>query len=202
MNYPSIAFSESARKIQERAGSRANYARMEKNRPSEGLTENEIEFISQRDSFYMATVNENGFPYIQFRGGPKGFLKVLDENKIGFVDFKGNMQFISVGNLATNNKVGLILLDYPTKTRLKLFAEAEVVELKDNPELFNRLTIKDYSFRPERMLILHVKAYDWNCQQHITPRYTLEEIEEAFESQHQYIATLEEEVKMLKSKIQ
>jgi len=202
MNYPSIAFSEAAKKIQEKAGSRANYARMEKNRPSENLGDNEIEFISDRDSFYMATVGENGFPYIQFRGGPKGFLKVLDEKRIAFLDFRGNMQYISVGNLATNSKVALILLDYPAKARLKIFAEAEIVELKDNPELYKRLASQDYQARPERIMILHVKAFDWNCPQHITPRYTLEEIAEAFESQHQYIAALEEEIKILKSKIQ
>jgi predicted pyridoxine 5'-phosphate oxidase superfamily flavin-nucleotide-binding protein len=180
MNYSSIAFSEAAKKLQEKSGSRSSYARMEQQRYTEGLTENEITFISERDSFYMATVAENGFPYIQFRGGPKGFLKVLDNKRLGFIDFRGNMQYISVGNLATNNKVSLILLDYPTKTRLKIFAEAEIVELKNDPALFNLLNLENYKFRPERMMVLHVKAYDWNCPQHITPRYTMEEITEAF----------------------
>ena len=198
MNYSTIAFSEAAKKLQEKAGSRANYARMDSQRNAETLTESELEFISQRDSFYMATVGENGFPYIQFRGGPKGFLKVLDEKRLGFIDFRGNMQFISMGNLKTNNKVALILLDYPTRTRLKIFAEAEVVELKDNPELFGKLNLSEYSFRPERMLVLNVKAFNWNCPQHITPRYTVEEIQEAFEMQHDYIGKLEDEIKKLK----
>ena len=180
MNYSAIAFSEAAKKLQENSGSRSSYARMEQQRYTEGMTENEASFIIERDSFYMATVGENGFPYIQFRGGPKGFLKVLDNKRLGFIDFRGNMQYISIGNLATNNKVALILLDYPTKTRLKIFAEAEVVELKNDPSLFNQLNLENYKFRPERMMVLHVKAYDWNCPQHITPRYTMEEITEAF----------------------
>ncbi len=201
MNYSTIAFSEAAKKIQEKSGSRANYARMEKQDQNDVLTDSEIEFIALRDSFYMATVGENGFPYLQFRGGPKGFLKVLDSKRLAFIDFRGNLQFISIGNLATNNKVAIILLDYPAKARLKIFAEAEVVELKDNPELFDKLNLQDYKFRPERMLVLNIKAYNWNCPQHITPRYTMEEIEEAFEAQHSHIAALEAEIKLLKSRI-
>lgn len=183
MNYSTIAFTEAVKALQAKAGSRVNYARMEKRSHTDGLTESETDFISQRDGFYMATVGENGFPYIQFRGGPKGFLKVLDEKRLGFLDFRGNMQYVSVGNLATNNKVALILLDYPARARLKLFAEAEIVELKDDPALFDLLNLEGYKFRPERMMILHVKAYDWNCPQHITPRYTAEEIEEVFSAQ-------------------
>jgi predicted pyridoxine 5'-phosphate oxidase superfamily flavin-nucleotide-binding protein len=197
MNYSTLAFSNAAKRIQEKAGSRTNYARMEKQSHTDGLSENENDFISQRDGFYMSTIGENGFPYIQFRGGPKGFLKVLDETRLGFIDFRGNMQYISVGNLATNNKVALILMDYPNRTRLKIYAEAEVVELKDNPELFNMLNPSDYKFRPERMIVLNVKAYDWNCPQHITPRYSMEEIEEAFSSQVNYIKKLEEEINVL-----
>ncbi len=199
MNYSTLAFSEAAKKIQEKAGSRMNYARMEKQSYTDGLSENENEFISQRDSFYMSTIGENGFPYIQFRGGPKGFLKVLDKTRLGFIDFRGNRQYVSVGNLVTNNKVALILLDYPTRTRLKIYAEAEIVELKDHPKLFDSLNLTDYKFTPERMMVLHVKAYDWNCPQHITPRYTMEEIAEAFSSQLNHIARLEEEIKILKS---
>ncbi len=200
MNYATLAFSEASKKLQEKSGSRANYARMDKQGDNDVLSENEIEFISQRDSFYMATVGENGFPYIQFRGGPNGFLKVLDEKRLGFIDFRGNMQYISVGNLSTNNKVALILMDYPAKARLKIYAEAEVVELKDNPDLFMMLNLEDYTFRPERMMVLHVKAFNWNCPQHITPRFTEKEIQEAFASQTEYIVKLEEEVRSLRSK--
>ncbi|CAN5506304.1 pyridoxamine 5'-phosphate oxidase family protein [soil metagenome] len=199
MSYASIAFSEAAKKIQEKAGSRASYARMEKQDLTDSLTGNEVEFISQRDGFYMATVGKNGFPYIQFRGGPKGFLKVLDDRRLGFIDFRGNMQYISVGNLSTNNKVALFLMDYTTKTRLKIYAEAEVVEVKDNASLFNQLNLADYQFKPERMLVLSVKAYNWNCPQHIIPRFTLDEIKQVFEEQQEHIAQLEAEIKALKA---
>ncbi len=199
-NFAAIAFSPAVKEMQEKLGSRASYARMEKNTWLDGLTENESAFISQRDSFYMASIGENGFPYIQHRGGPKGFLKVLDAKRLGFIDFKGNMQFITVGNLVTNNNVALILVDYPAKARLKIYARAEIVELADNPDLHNVLDLSDYKFRPERMMILHVEAYDWNCPQHIVPRYTLEEIEAAMAPQRDLIAKLETEIKLLKSK--
>ena len=166
----------------------------------DGLTENEEDFIVQRDSFYMASIGENGFPYIQHRGGPKGFLKVLDAKRLGFIDFKGNMQFITVGNLVTNNNVALILVDYPAKARLKIYARAEIVELADNPDLYNVLDLSDYKFRPERMMVLHIEAYDWNCPQHIVPRYTIQEIEAAMAPQWDLIAKLEAEIKLLKSK--
>ncbi|MEO5976188.1 MAG: pyridoxamine 5'-phosphate oxidase family protein [Chryseolinea sp.] len=182
MNYSTLAFSDAAKKIQEKAGSRVNYARMEKQQ-KDGLSKNEVAFISERDSFYMATVGENGFPYIQFRGGPKGFLKVLDETTLGFIDFRGNMQYITAGNLTTNNKASLILMDYAARARLKIFAEVEMVELRNKPDLFTKLDLQHHKFHAERMMVLHIKGYDWNCPQHITPRYTMEEIEEAFSSQ-------------------
>lgn len=199
MNYSTLAFSDAAKQLQEKAGSRSSYARTDKQAHDDVLTDNEIEFISSRDGFYMSTLGENGFPYIQFRGGPKGFVKALDEKTLGFIDFKGNMQFISVGNLATNNKVALFFMDYAAKMRLKIFAEAELVELKDNPKLFTTLNLADYKFRPERMMVLHIKAFSWNCPQHITPRYTLEEIKEAYSSQADYITRLEAELKTLKA---
>jgi hypothetical protein len=201
MSYGSIAFSEASKRFQEKAGSRLSYARMENQDSFNGLTENEIEFISQRDGFYLSTLGENGFPYIQYRGGPKGFLKVLDKDRLGFVDFQGNRQFISTGNIITNPKASLFLMDYAAKARLKIFAEVELVELKDNPKLFDQLNLTDYKFRPERMMVLHVQAFNWNCPQHITPRYTLEEIQEAFESQQNQMAKMEEEIKFLKAKL-
>lgn len=182
-NFAEIAFTDAVKALQEKNGSRKSYARMEQQSYLDGLTENEMHFIMQRDSFYMASIGENGFPYIQHRGGPKGFVKVLDENRIGFIDFKGNMQFISAGNIATNNKVSLIMVDYPARARLKLYAKAEIVALKDNPGLYDVLDLGDYPFRPEQMMVLHIEAYDWNCPQHITPRYTVAEIEAAFASQ-------------------
>jgi uncharacterized protein len=201
-NFVALAFTDSVKAMQEKLGSRAGYARMERDTYVDGLTENEIDFISQRDSFYMASIGENNFPYIQHRGGPKDFVKVLDPKRIGFIDFSGNMQYISVGNIAANNNVALIMVDYPSRARLKILAKAEIVELKDDPKLYDILDSDDYKFKPERMMLLHVEAYDWNCPQHITPRYTVEDIEEAFAGQREHIAKLQEEIKVLKQKLQ
>ena len=201
MNYAEIAFSDASKRFQERYGSRASYARMERFKNPDGLTEYEMDFISHQDNFYMATNGKDGFPYIQFRGGPKGFLKVLDDKTLGFVDFGGNKQYISVGNLTTNNKVALFLLDQAAKARLKIYAEAEIIEINDNAKLFEKLELGDYKYRPERMIVLHVKAYDWNCPQHITERYTLEEISEEFLAQHEYINRLRAENESLKAKL-
>jgi predicted pyridoxine 5'-phosphate oxidase superfamily flavin-nucleotide-binding protein len=200
-NFAQIAFTDAVKKLQEKHGSRKSYERMEKFNEVDGLTDNEVSFIQNRDSFYLATIGVKEFPYIQHRGGPKGFLKVLDSKRLGFIDFIGNKQYVSVGNMATNKNVSLIMIDYPTRTRLKIFAKAEVVELKDNPELYDLLDLKDYKFRPERMMIFHIEAYDWNCPQHIIPRYTIDEINEAFLPQQEHIKSLEEEIKELKEKI-
>lgn len=200
-NFAEIAFTTAVKEMQEKLGSRSTYARMERDTYVDGLTENELDFISQRDSFYMASIGENNFPYIQHRGGPKGFLKVLDAKRLGFIDFKGNMQYITVGNMATNNNVALIMVDYPARARLKILARMEILELKDDPALYDQLDLSEYKFRPERMMVLHVEAYDWNCPQHIIPRYTLADIEIAFTSQRSQIAGLEKEIKELKQKI-
>lgn len=200
-NFAAIAYSDAVKEMQEKLGSRSSYARMERDTYIDGLTDNEVDYIAQRDSFYMASIGENGFPYIQHRGGPKGFLKVLDPKRIGFIDFKGNMQYITVGNLATNNNVALIMVDYPARARLKIFARAEIVELKDNPAMYDLLDLSEYKFRPERMMVLNIEAYDWNCPQHIIPRYSVEEIEQAFAPERNRMAKLEDEVKVLKARI-
>ena len=200
-NYAEIAFTPASKELQEKLGSRTNYARMEKEVYVDGFTESEIEFIAQRDSFYMATISESGYPYIQHRGGPKGFVKVLDNKRLGVIDFKGNRQYISVGNIATNNKVSIIMVDYPARARLKMFAKASIIELKDDAALYASLDLTGYKFRPERMMVFDVEAYDWNCPQHITPRYTLEDIEEAFAAQRNKIDMLEAEIKRLKEQI-
>lgn len=200
-NYAELVFSASVKEIQKRLGSRANYARMERETYVDGLTDYEIDFISQRDSFYMASIGENNFPYIQHRGGPKGFLKVLDSKRVGFIDFRGNMQYITVGNTVNNSNVSIIMMDYPARTRLKIIAKAEIVELKENPELYHLLDLSEYKFRPEWMILLNIEAYDWNCPQHITPRYTVAEITGVFDSQQRYTQKLEEEIKELKLKI-
>ena len=176
-NFASIAFTASVKDLQEYYGSRSAYERIEKTRVVDGLSDNERRFIAHSDSFFMATNGESGFPYIQHRGGPKGFVKVLDDKRIGFIDFTGNMQYISVGNLATNNKVALIMVDYPSQSRLKIYATAEIIGLDENPALYDLLSLPEYTYHAERMIVLHIEAFDWNCPQHITPRYTAEEIE-------------------------
>ncbi len=124
----------------------------------------------------MATVGENGWPYVQFRGGSKGFLKVIDDTTLGYADFRGNMQYISVGNINSSRKASLFLMDYPSQQRLKIWAESEVIDADQDSELLQSLQIPGYKARIERLIIFRVQAYDWNCPQHITPRYTSEEI--------------------------
>ena len=175
-NFTKLAFTDNVKKIQEQYGSRKSYVRMELSGDKYILTGKEIPFIKSRDSFYMATVGETGWPYVQFRGGPKGFLKVIDNTTLGYTDFRGNMQYISAGNINTNHKASLFLIDYPSRQRLKIWAESKVVEADDDPQLLKKLIDSDYEARIERMIIFNILAYDWNCPQHITPRYTTEEI--------------------------
>jgi predicted pyridoxine 5'-phosphate oxidase superfamily flavin-nucleotide-binding protein len=177
-NFTKFAFTKSVKEAQERYGSRKSYARMEESGDRYVLTETEIPFIESRDSFYMATVGENGWPYVQFRGGPKGFLKILDNTTLGIADFRGNRQYISVGNINSSKKASLFLIDYPSKRRLKIWAEAEVLDTNQYPDLLVKLSLPDYEEIIERLIVFKVQAYDWNCQQHITPRFTEEEIKQ------------------------
>jgi predicted pyridoxine 5'-phosphate oxidase superfamily flavin-nucleotide-binding protein len=162
------------------------------------FTAAETAFIGERDSFYMATVAENGWPYVQHRGGPPGFLRVLDEKTLGFADFRGNRQYISLGNLGADNRVALILMDYPRKQRLKILAHAELKDLKDEPELATRLSLPGYRAKVERAMLFHLEAFDWNCPQHVTPRFTEAEVTRAVEPMRLRIAELEEENKGLR----
>lgn len=196
--FASIAFTANVQAAQARHGSRQQYARIEKLEQAAGLTEAEAEFISERDGFYLATVGENGYPYVQFRGGAKGFLKVLDANTLGYADFRGNRQYISVGNLAGNDRAALILMDYANRQRLKIFARIEVLEAQAAPELIAGLVDPTYQAHVERIMLLHVEAFNWNCRQHITPRYTAEEIQVLNAPLYEQIATLEQEVARLK----
>lgn len=196
--FAEIAFTESVKETQERYGTRRANERLASLDRLNEITVNEADFISARDGFYLATVNSDGYPYVQFRGGPKGFLKVLDERTLGFADFRGNLQYISAGNLSFSSKAALILMDYPNQSRLKIFAELDVVDASDDPEMIGRLTVPGYPAKVERAMILNVTAYDWNCPQHITPRFTLEEIESATEPLRNRIAELEAEVARLR----
>lgn len=143
------------------------------------LTPDEVQFIAARDSFYMASVSENGWPYVQHRGGPPGFLRVLDDRTLAFADFRGNRQYISLGNLSAYDRVALFLMDYPNRHRLKILARVEEQKLEPGTELDEKLALPGYLAKAERALILHVDAYDWNCSRHITPRFTKSELENA-----------------------
>ena len=172
-----IAFTDKVKQLQKTHGSRESYAQIEQGVGwQDTVTKQLADFLAERDSFYMATVNGEGQPYIQHRGGPKGFLKVIDDRTLGFADFKGNRQYISYGNLEENNKVCLFFMDYPNRTRIKLWGTAEVNE--DDETLIKKLTVQNYKGMAERAFIIHVKAWDRNCPQHILPRYTKQEIQD------------------------
>lgn len=201
-NFAEIAFTDAVKALQEKHGSRKGYERMEKFNIVDGLSENEVGFIEERDSFYLASIAVKNFPYIQHRGGPKGFVKVIDKHTIGFIDFSGNKQYISVGNFATNNNVALIMMDYPARARLKIFAKAEIVELNENTKLLALLDLGEYKYRPERIMLFHIEAYDWNCPQHIVQRFTVDEIQSALKPELEKIEKLEQENKRLKEKLE
>lgn len=190
--FAEIAFTPTVKKVQERLGSRSSYARMEDapEATNHHLSEAEAGFIAARNSFYMATVSETGWPYIQHRGGPTGFVHVLDETMLGFADFRGNRQYVSVGNLMTDDRVSLFFMDYPNRTRLKLFGRATIVGLDDQTTL-SRLETPDYRARVERGLLIKIEGFDWNCPQHITERFTLDEVRTMTASLTSRIAELE-----------
>jgi predicted pyridoxine 5'-phosphate oxidase superfamily flavin-nucleotide-binding protein len=178
--FADITFTPSVKAAQSRYGSRRVNQRIEnaKDRADE-LSEDEIEFIAARDSFYQATVSETGWPYVQFRGGPLGFLKVIDPKTLGYADFRGNFQYLSVGNLNADGRIALILMDYPHRQRLKIWGHARIVHEADEPELLASLQTEGYKARVERGIIINVAAFDWNCPQHITPRFTEAEVNAA-----------------------
>jgi predicted pyridoxine 5'-phosphate oxidase superfamily flavin-nucleotide-binding protein len=186
-----IAFTPSVKAVQEKLGSRKAYAALEagEHHNSE-LGSDESNFIMARDSFYMASVSETNWPYVQHRGGPAGFVKVLDARTLGFADYRGNRQYVSVGNLLKNDRVSLFFMDYPRRTRLKLLGHAELIGT-ERTELLKSLSVLEYKAKVERGMLIHVAAYDWNCPQHITPRFTQEQVETAIQPLRQRIATLE-----------
>ncbi|MDK2126907.1 2Fe-2S iron-sulfur cluster-binding protein [Parachitinimonas caeni] len=176
--FATITFTDGVKAAQTRYGSReANRGFELADDPRAELTPREAEFILARDSFYQATVAENGWPYVQHRGGSAGFLKVLDAHTIGYADLRGNAQYLSVGNLGSNDRISLILMDYPNRRRLKLWGRVRIVHEQDEPELVARLEVASYRARVERGIVITVEAWEWNCPQHITPRYTDAEIE-------------------------
>lgn len=158
-------------------------------------------FISARDSFYMASVSENGWPYVQHRGGPAGFVKLLDDKTLGFADYRGNRQYISLGNVRADDRVALFMVDYPRRKRLKLLAHMTVHALDANPELAERIIDSDYLGEPERLMTLSLESYDWNCPQHIVPRFTQDMVDVAAKPLQEEIARLTAENEALRAKL-
>ena len=194
-----VAFTGSVKGVQERLGSRAAYARLER----DGGFETEIDdalasFVAEQRSLFLATASAEGQPYVQHRGGPPGFLRVLDPHTLAFADFAGNRQYISLGNLSENPKVLLFLIDYAERRRVKIWGEAKVVE--DDRELVARLAPAGYEARPERAIVIHVTAWDANCPQHIPQRLEAADVEAALAARDARIAELEAEVAALRKR--
>lgn len=193
-----IAFTPTVKAMQEKYNSRKNYARMEQSRGWQSEVTPQLEYmLHEADSFYMGTANASGQPYIQHRGGPKGFLKVLDKKRLAFADFSGNMQYITVGTLEENNKAFIFLMDYPNQSRIKIWGTAEVVF--DDDKLLNSLIDSTYHSKPERVIIFTIDAWDMNCPQHITRRFTLDTINAELEQLKNRIKELEAENASLKN---
>jgi len=202
--FAEIAFTDAVKAAQTHYGARAQNQHLEERAgPSDALTDREAAFITERDSFYLATVSETGWPYLQHRGGPKGFLKVVGPRSLAFADFGGNRQFISVGNAVQNDRAALFLMDYANRLRLKLLGRMRVYDLGDAPpELVFEVELPDYRARIERVIAIEVEAFDWNCPQHITPRFTLEEVERAVAPLREHVVELEAKLASCEAKAQ
>lgn len=188
-------FGPGSRALQALDGSRASYARMEAQAgETDVLTDREADFIALRDSFYMASISEDGWPYVQHRGGPPGFLRRLSGNRIGFADYQGNRQFLSIANLARDDRVCLFLMDYPARRRLKLIGRART---SNDPEQVAVLMPPGYGAKGERAFMIDIVGFDWNCPQHITPRFTTTQIEAATQPLHEEIARLRARISAL-----
>lgn len=178
--FADITFTPEVMAQQVEHGSREAYANFAaQQNAASAFTTRESEFIASRDSFYQATVSETGWPYVQHRGGPEGFLKVLDEQTLGYADFSGNRQYISAGNLANNDRIALIMVDYASRRRLKILGRVRILKKGEEPAIFTRLVDKSYPAQIERAYIIQLEAYDWNCPSHITPRHITPRYKEA-----------------------
>ncbi len=199
--FAQIAFTPAVRVVQQRQGSAAAYARFlaPETDPANLLGPEEAAFIAARDGFYQATVSETGWPYVQFRGGPPGFLKVLDERTIAYADFRGNRQYVSTGNLTGDDRISLILMDYPNRRRLKLQGRARLVAAAEDPDLVAELQDASYRARPERAVVITIEGLDWNCPQHIPVRLTREEMEPHLAPLNDELARLRAENAALKA---
>lgn len=176
--FAKISFTPNVKRIQTEMGSRNSYQLLEQGETVLPVIDDKVrQFIEQRDSFYMATINEDGWPYLQHRGGPKGFLKVLSENTLGFADFSGNRQYLTVGNLLGNDRVCLFLMSYSERRRLKIWGRVNIIKEDDAPAQIARLEVADFRAPVERGMVITIEAMDWNCSKYITPRYSQDEID-------------------------
>lgn len=202
-SFADITFSVPVLAFQERKGSKQAYAGfLDKDAdPRNRLTEAEITFISARDSFYQASASREGWPYVQYRGGPTGFLKILDDHTLAYADFRGNRQYISAGNLSENDRVSMILMDYPNRRRLKIWGRTRLIEDEADPDLIASLHDETYRAKPERAVMIDVEAFDWNCPQHIHPRFTIDELEPHIAPLREQIEELAAENRYLKAEI-
>ncbi|MGW6730497.1 pyridoxamine 5'-phosphate oxidase family protein [Nocardia sp. NPDC055029] len=199
-HYAQVAFTPLVREHQRVHGSLRSYERMAQvPEVADRIGPDEAWFIGERDSFYLATVGETGWPYIQHRGGAPGFLKVLDARTLGFADFRGNKQYISRGNLDHDDRVSLFLMDYAAQSRMKIFGRARVVEAAEDPELLASLVVDGYRAQVERAVLIEVEAFDWNCRQHIPPLYPRAAVAEAMQVLRDRIAELEGEIARLRT---
>ncbi|MCX7220205.1 MAG: pyridoxamine 5'-phosphate oxidase family protein [Burkholderiales bacterium] len=197
--FADISFTPSVKAAQSRYGSReANRGFEQVEEKRDFLEQRDADFIMARDSFYQATISENGWPYVQHRGGPVGFLKVIDEKTMGYADFSGNAQYLSVGNLNATSRISIILMDYPNRRRLKIWGSAKIVHEHEQPELIAQLEMGHYRARIERAVIITVEAIEWNCPQHITQRFSAQEVQEQVQEQ---MAAVLEQNRLLKQEL-
>jgi predicted pyridoxine 5'-phosphate oxidase superfamily flavin-nucleotide-binding protein len=202
MSFGSLVFTPLVKKLQEKYGSRRQYERMENLGAAQNrLTEFETEFVAERDSFYMATTGATGWPYVQHRGGIKGFLKVIDDRTLAFGDLRGNKQYISTGNLLTDDRVAIIMIDYPRQARLKILGRIETLEGEKAEGWLDKVRMRGEKTPIERVFVIHVEAYDWNCPQHITPRYSVEELRDGMKDVEKRMQALEQENDSLRKQL-
>jgi predicted pyridoxine 5'-phosphate oxidase superfamily flavin-nucleotide-binding protein len=191
--FAEIAFTPNVKLMQQRHGSRAQYARLHENGgPNDTLGPQEAAFLARADSFYLSTVSETGWPYVQHRGGPAGFLRVLPPTRLAFADFRGNVQYVSAGNALHDDRVAIIVMDYVNRRRLKLLGHLTFVAVPDaDPELVRQVDLPGYRARVEHVALIDVVAFDWNCPQHITVRFTEAQVAAATQPLRDRIAELE-----------
>jgi len=195
--YLDLTFTESVRRAQTQYYGRAGHIAGAPERDPMGQAE--AEFIAARDSFYLGSINESGWPYIQHRGGPPGFLRVIDERTLAFADYKGNRQLLTTGNVSVNDRVALFLMDYKNRARLKILGHASVEDARAHPELVAQLADPKMQSAVERLVFIDIVSFDWNCPKYITPRYSAEEVEEYVGSLKTRIAELEAQLYAVKS---